>query len=188
MESQLRWNDIVCNLTTAVPTEQRSMHFSRTNITDFRRVLHISQTWLRCADQPSNFSIPWEYIPCRTSCEQCSHHFAFWQKQTVAQDPLLFLMLWRRGYTFSPQSDCSMQVLQLMGMFTCHTQLPSQGLPFSHSAKLQPPLAAGGVQTPTAVGLEGTLLGWAMPLFIAIWSVGFDRIKNSCRYLIQGNC
>lgn len=101
MESQLPWNYVVCNLTMSVPTEQRSMQFSRTNITKFRRVLQISLTWFICVDQPSRFSVSWEYILCCTSCEQQSqrsHHFALWQKQTVAQDPYSF-GLWQPAYT-----------------------------------------------------------------------------------------
>lgn len=72
------------------PTEQRSTHFSRTNTTNFRRLLRISPTWFIYVDQPSHFSISWEYTPCCTSSEQqsqCSHHLAFWQKWSVTQEP-----------------------------------------------------------------------------------------------------
>lgn len=147
MESQLPWHYVVCNLTMTVPTEQRSMHFSRTNITKFRRLFQISLTWFICVDQPSQFSASWEYILCCTSCEQQSQrsrHFAFWQKQTVAQDPYSCSLDFGSQATHSsPRPDCT--ILQLMNMFTCHTELPSQGLPFIHCTELQPHLAADGV-------------------------------------------
>lgn len=78
-----------CSLTRSVPTEQRSVHFSRTNTTIFRGVLQISLMWFVFVDQPSHFSISWEYIPFCTSCEQWSswsHHFAFGEKQTMAEN------------------------------------------------------------------------------------------------------
>ena len=116
MESHLPWNYIVFNLAMTTLTEQRSIKFTRTNITNFRRVSQMSSSWFICMDQHSHFSISWEHILCYTSCEQqsqCSHHFAFWQEQYMAQDPLRCSLGFGRHVTPSaprltaPCSSCS---------------------------------------------------------------------------------
>lgn len=136
-------------------------------------------------DQPSHFSICWEYSLWKIVTVFVS--FSILPKQTTAQDPSVShqSLVWLYHAHLAAEEpvtesqncrkiwfgiDFSMAIWSNpcndRGVLWLHVHMPHTAtetrLSFIHSTELQPPLATDDVLSSAAVQLKCTLLGWAM--------------------------